>query len=58
MLNTDYNVLRSTVIALIKFIQYSHCQAVQPFLLTPFLTKALTTIVSKHIVCPCVRCTD
>jgi len=55
MLSSDYNVLRSTVIAMNNFIQYSHCQAVQPFRLTLLLIKVLTTIISKHIVYPCVR---
>ena len=50
MLSSDYNVLRSTVIAMKNFIQYTHCQAVQPFRLTLFLIKALSTIISKHIV--------
>jgi len=58
MLTSDYNLLRWNVIALNNFIQYSHCQVVQPFLLTPFLSKALTAIVSKHIICPCVWCSD
>jgi len=58
MLSSDYKVLRSTVIALSNFIQYSHCEVVQSFLLTPFLTKAFTTIVFKHIVYPCVRYSD
>jgi len=34
MLSRDYNVLRSTVIAINYFIQCSHFQAVQPFRLT------------------------
>jgi len=42
-LSSDYNVLRSTVIVLNNFIQYSHCQSVQAFRLTPYLIKALTT---------------
>jgi len=58
MLSSDYKVLRSTVIALSNFIQYSHCEVVQSFLLTPFLTKAFTTIAFKHIVYPCVRYSD
>jgi len=58
MLSSDYKVLCSTVIALSNFIQYSHCELVQPFLLTPFLTKAFITIVSIHIVYPCVRYSD
>jgi len=58
MLSSDYNVVRSTVIALNNFIQYSHCEVVQTFLLTPFLTKAFTTSLSKHIVYPCVRYSD
>jgi len=48
MLNSDYNVLRSTVIVMNNFIQCSHCEAVQPFRLTLFLIKALITIISKH----------
>ena len=55
MLSSDYNILRSTVIAMNNFIQYTHCQALQPFRLTLFLIKALTTIISKHIVYLCVR---
>jgi len=58
MLNSDYNVVRSTVIAMNNFIQCTHCQAVQPFRLTHFLIKALTTFISKHIVYPCVRFSD
>jgi len=58
MLSSDYNVLHSTVIALNNFIQYSHCQVVQLFRLAPLSTKALTTIISKHIVYPCVRFSD
>ena len=58
MLSSDYNVLRSIVIVMNNFIQYTHCQAVQPFRLTLFLIKALTTIISKHIVYPCVRFPD
>ena len=58
MLNRDYNVLRSTVIAMYNFIQCSHWQAVQPLRLTLFLIKALTTIISKHIVYPWVRFSD
>jgi len=58
MLSSDYNVLRSTVIAMNKFIQYTHYQAVQPFRLTHFLITALTTIISKHIVYPYVRFSD
>jgi len=45
MLSSDYNVLRSTVIAMNNFIQYTHCQAVQPYRLTLFLIKALTAII-------------
>ena len=45
MLSNDYNVLRSTVIAMNNFILCSHCQAVQPFRLTLFLIKALTTSI-------------
>jgi len=57
--SSDYKVLRSTVIALYNCNQYSHCQAVQLFRLTRFLIKALTTIISEHIVYPCVdRCSD
>jgi len=52
------NVLRSTVIALNNFIQYSHWQVVQPFRLTPLLIKAFTTIISKNIVHLCVRFSD
>jgi len=48
----------STVIALSNFIQYSHCQAVQLFRLTPVLMKAFTTIIPKHIFCPCGRFSD
>jgi len=55
MLSSDYKVLRSTVIALNNFFQYSHCQVVQQFRLTPFVTTALTTFTSKHVVYPCVR---
>jgi len=58
MLNSDYNVLCWTVIAMNNFIQCSHCQAVQPFRQTLFLIKALTTIISKHIVYLCVRFAD
>ena len=58
MLSNDYNVSRSTVIAINNFIQYSHCQAVQPFRLTLFLIKGLTTIISKPIDYPCVRSKD
>jgi len=57
MLSSDY-VLRSTVIAMNNFIQYTHSQGVQPFRLTLFLIKVLTTIISKHIVYPCVRFLD
>jgi len=46
------------VIGLNNFIQYSHCQVVQLFRLTPLLVKAFTTIVPKHIVCSCVRFSD
>jgi len=45
MLGSDYNVLRSMAIALNNFIQYSHCQVVQPFRLPHFLIKALNTII-------------
>jgi len=56
MFSSDYNVLRSTVIALNNFIQYIDGRIVQLFpFLTPLLTKAFTTIIPKHIVCPCVR---
>ena len=58
MLSSDYNVLRSTVIAMNNFIQCSHCQSVHPFRLTLFLIKALTTIIFKYIVHPCVRFSD
>jgi len=58
MLSSDCNVLRSTVIAMNNFIQCSHCQPVQPFRLTLFLIKALTTIMSKQIVYSCVRFSD
>jgi len=58
MLRSDYNVLRSTAIALNNFIQYSHCQVVQPFRFTRFLIKAFNTIISKYIVYPCVRLSD
>jgi len=47
MLSSDYNVLRSTAIALNKFIQYSHCQVVQPFLLNAFVNKSLKHNHSK-----------
>jgi len=57
-ISNDYNVLSSTVVAMNNFIQYIHCQAVQPFRLTLLLTKALTKIISKHIVYPCVRFSD
>jgi len=49
MLSSDYNVLRSTVVAMNNFIQCSLCQAAQPFPLTLFLIKVLTTSVSKHM---------
>jgi len=55
MLSSDYNVLSSTVITLNNFTQHSHCQAVKPFRLMPFLIRALTTIISKHIAHPFVR---
>ena len=42
-LSSYYKVLRSTVIALNKFIQYRHWQVIQPFRLTPFLIRALIT---------------
>jgi len=58
MLSSDYNVLRLTVIALKNFIQCSHCQVAQLFRLASLLTKAITTIISKHIVYPCVRFSD
>jgi len=58
MFSSDDNYLRSTVIAMNIFIQRSHCQAVQPFRLTLFLIKALTTIIYKHIVDLCVRFSD
>jgi len=45
MLSSDYNVLRSTATALNNFIQYSHCQVVQPFQFTHFLIKAFNTII-------------
>jgi len=34
------------------------CQAVQPFRLTFFSIKALTTIICEHIVYLCVRFSD
>jgi len=49
-----YNVLPSTAIVLNNFILWRHCEIVQLFRSTPFLTKALTTIISKHFVYPCV----
>ena len=55
MFSSDYNVLRSTAIGLNNFIQYSRCQAVPLFRLTPFLIKAFTTSIPKHIVCPCIK---
>jgi len=33
-------------ISLNKFIQYTHCRAIQPFRLTLFLIKAWTTVIS------------
>jgi len=30
------------------YIQYSHCHVVQLFRLTPLLTKAFNTIITKH----------
>jgi len=39
MLRSDYNILRSTIIALNNFIQYSHCQVVQLLGLTPLHHK-------------------
>jgi len=53
-LSSDCNVLSSTVIALNNFFRNSHCQVVQLFLLTSFLTKAFTTIITKHSLL--VRC--
>jgi len=46
--SADYNVLGSTVSGLKNFIQYSHCQVVRLFRLTPLLMKAFTTIIPKH----------
>jgi len=54
MFSNDYNILRSAVIGLKNFIQYNHCQVVQLFGLTPFSIKAFTTIIPKHIICPCL----
>jgi len=46
--STDYNVLRSAVIGMNNIIQYSHCQVVQLFRLTPLLIKAFTTNIPEH----------
>ena len=54
LLNSGYHVSVLKVIALNRFIQYSHCQVVQLFRLT-FLSKTFTTIITKPIFCPCVR---
>ena len=52
MLRTDYNNLRSTIIALNNFILYSHCQVVQRFRLTSlhhkFNNHAQTNISFAH----------
>jgi len=47
MLSSDYNDLRSRVIALNNFSQYNHCYVVQLFSLTS-LIKAFTTIISNR----------
>jgi len=41
MLSSDYNVLRSTVIAMNNFIQCSHCQAVT--------TISFHALFNKHV---------
>jgi len=58
MFSSDYNVLGSTVIAMNNFIQCCHCQVIQLYRLTLFFIKTLTTIISKHMVYPCVRFSD
>jgi len=50
MLSSDYNVLRSTVIAMNNFIQSSHCQALQLFRPTRILINALTSDVSESFL--------
>jgi len=52
--SSDYNVVSSTAIAQNNFVQHSHFQVVELFLLTSLIIKAFTTIIHKHIVCPCV----
>jgi len=47
--NGYYNVLCSTVIGLNNFVHYNHCQVVQLFRLTPFIIKAFTTVIPKHV---------
>ena len=53
-----HNVLKSKVIALDNFTQYSHCQVVQMLRLKFLLIKAFTTVLTKHIVCSCVGFSD
>jgi len=57
MLSKDYYVFRSTVIALNNFVQYSHCQVVQPFR-SPFLIKALTSFFKENVRYPLWTCRD
>jgi len=55
LIRSDFNVLSWKVIALKNFNQYNPCQGVRGFRLKFILMKAFITIITKHVVCHCVR---